>query len=466
MTHIEDILPRLCNSISHLPDLAKGFHKKTEFKQLSATVDKMRSRLDELKKAGIKYQDELKDSYKKAIAEIKALRMEIDSILNQLEKATIEQVENMIGDFENDVKDDVEKCMKINDQLKNLMEKINQLVGKRKETTSYIGYRKCTVKLTQANDLVGEIQRRPKKEIQVVSDKTIESFLESLKTLGLIDRKCSKAHKDCLYQVVRSKQFNVKIQEDKELCIISGVCELASGHIVISDGNNYKVKLLNSDFQVIEHCEIPAPDPPCCICHIAASEVAVAVCSEENNNHIQFIKVSGGTLQKMRKFTTDHPCTSIAHHKGHLYVCSGTVMFQYTMDVELVKKIHEDKTGKCTVLQCAVCPDGERIYVSNLDKNKLISLDQCGQILAAFDDPELVSPSGVCVGLSSQVFVGTSNNTVMQLDSEGTKKLATVAREVDRINNPLSVVFIESTSTLIVGGYENDNIVVLQLERI
>ncbi|WAR01968.1 hypothetical protein MAR_008526 [Mya arenaria] len=82
----------LCNSISHLPDLAKGFHKKTEFKQLSATVDKMRSRLDELKKAGIKYQDELKDSYKKAIAEIKALRMEIDSILNQLEKATIEQI--------------------------------------------------------------------------------------------------------------------------------------------------------------------------------------------------------------------------------------------------------------------------------------------------------------------------------------------------------------------------------------
>ncbi|WAR01957.1 TRI33-like protein, partial [Mya arenaria] len=109
---------RLCNSISHLPDLAKGFHKKAEFKQLSATIHKMRSRLDELKNAGTKYQAELKDSYKTIVAEIKALRKEIDSILNQLEKATIEQVESMIGDLETDVKDDVEKCMKINDQLK------------------------------------------------------------------------------------------------------------------------------------------------------------------------------------------------------------------------------------------------------------------------------------------------------------------------------------------------------------
>ncbi|XP_052802632.1 uncharacterized protein LOC128232888 [Mya arenaria] len=428
----------------------------------------MRSRLDELKKAGTKYQYELKNSYRMAIAEIKALRKEIDSILNQLEKATIEQVENMIGDLENDFKDDVEKYMKINDQLKNLMEKINQLVGKRKETTSYIGYRKCTVKLTQANDLVGEIQRRPKREIQFVSDKTIESFLESLKTLGLIERKCSKAHKDCLYQVVRSKQFNVKIQEDKELCSISGVCELPSGHIVISDGANPKVKLLNSEFQVINHCDLHVPT--CFVCHIAANEVAVAFGEADNDGEykdtIQFIKVTGGRLQKVRKFSTDHASGYIAHHQGNLYVTSGTALYQYTIDGKLVKKLHEDKTGQLPVFQCAVCPDGEIIYVINFDGSKLISLDQSGQMLFVFEDPELVSPTGVCVSLSSQVFVCSSNNTVIQLDSEGTKKLGTVAREVDGINNPWSIGFIESTSTLIVGGMENDNIVVLQLEKI
>ncbi|WAR30603.1 hypothetical protein MAR_033145 [Mya arenaria] len=40
---------RLCSSISHLSDLAKGFLKIAEFKQLPAAVDNLRRRLDELR---------------------------------------------------------------------------------------------------------------------------------------------------------------------------------------------------------------------------------------------------------------------------------------------------------------------------------------------------------------------------------------------------------------------------------
>ncbi|WAR01958.1 TRI33-like protein, partial [Mya arenaria] len=163
---------------SHLPDLAKGFQKKAEFKQLSEAVEKMRCRLDELKKEKREDQAELKDSYKKIIADFKALRIEIDTILDQIEKATKEQLDNIFDDFKNDVKDDVENCVKMNDQLKNLMEKINQLTGKRKETNSYIGYRKCTAKLTQADNLIRETRRKPKEEIQFVSDQSIESFFK------------------------------------------------------------------------------------------------------------------------------------------------------------------------------------------------------------------------------------------------------------------------------------------------
>ncbi|XP_052781959.1 uncharacterized protein LOC128218350 [Mya arenaria] len=456
---------RLCKSISHLPDRAKGFHEKAEFRQLSAAVDKMRNRLDEMKKAGRKDQAKLKDSYKKIVAEIKFLRKEIDAILDQIEKATIEQLDNMIGDLEKDVNDDVVKCVKMNDQLKNMMEKINQMIGKRKETNAYIGYRKCTAKLTQADNLIGKIQRKPKEEIQYEFDKTIEPFLKSLKTFGFSEVKGSEANKNCAYQVVKSTQYNVRMKQETELCSITGICELPNGPIVISDGgSNSSIKLLNSQFEVIDHFDLPGPND---LCSIAANEVAVAVGTDTKKDEVQIIKVAQGRLQKKRKFTTDYICFSIAHHENQLYVGSKTALYQHTMDGRLVKKIHEDKSGKLAVVRCAVSPDGEIIYVSNFDGNKLISLDRCGRVLSSFTDPELQSVSGLCVSPSGLVFVsGGSSDTVIQVDSEGTKKLATLARKADGMNTPIALCLVENTSTLVVGGQKEDDIVVLQLGKI
>ncbi|WAR26653.1 hypothetical protein MAR_012357 [Mya arenaria] len=87
-------------SISHLPDLARGFLKTAEFKQLPAAVEKMRCKLDELKNDRMKDQDSLKDSYKNIIAKIEALRNEINQILDKLEKKTVEQLDSMMEDLE------------------------------------------------------------------------------------------------------------------------------------------------------------------------------------------------------------------------------------------------------------------------------------------------------------------------------------------------------------------------------
>ncbi|XP_052778622.1 uncharacterized protein LOC128216071 [Mya arenaria] len=453
---------RLCNSISHIPDIAKGFQTKTEFKQLPAAVDKMRSSLDELKKSRTKDQAEFQKWYKNIVAEIKFLRKEIDSILDQIEKATIEQLDNTIGDLENDVRDDVKKCVNMNDQLKRLMENFNQMIGKCKETKSYIVYRKCTAKLNQTDYLISEIQRKPKEEIHFEFDKTIVSSLKSLKTFGFTGMNYSKQDKYCTYQVLSSKQYNVKMNKDEETCTITGICGLPSGHIVISDGRwNGSIKLLNSQFEVIDHCDLSAPND---VCSIAANEVAVAVCNSTKKDEVQIIKVAQGRFQKKRKFTTAYSCFSIAHHQDKLYVSSKTALYQYTMDGEIVKKIHEDNSGKLTVLRCAVSPDGEIIYVSNFDENKLISLDRCGRVLSSFTDPELRKVFGLCVSPCGLVFV-SGCGSVIQVDSEGTKKLATLARKVDGMNTPISLCLVENTSTLVVGGKKEDDIVVLQLGK-
>ncbi|WAR26945.1 hypothetical protein MAR_012649, partial [Mya arenaria] len=147
---------RLCSSISHLPDLARGFLSTSEFKQLPAAVDKMKSRLDELKNERIKDQGTLYDSYKNIIDDIKALRKEINQILDKLEKKTVKQLDNMIEDLEKSIKDDLETFARMHDQLSTMIEKLKQITGKNKECSSYIGFRICQSKLSEANGLVQE----------------------------------------------------------------------------------------------------------------------------------------------------------------------------------------------------------------------------------------------------------------------------------------------------------------------
>ncbi|XP_052782369.1 uncharacterized protein LOC128219086 [Mya arenaria] len=122
---------RLCDSISNLPDLARGFMKTAEFKHLPAAMDKMIGRLDEIKIDRMKYQVCLKDSYKSILAEIKAFRKEINQILDTLEKRAVEQLDSMMKALEKSIKDDLKTNAYMYDELNTMIEKLQQMTGKK-----------------------------------------------------------------------------------------------------------------------------------------------------------------------------------------------------------------------------------------------------------------------------------------------------------------------------------------------
>ncbi|XP_052778368.1 uncharacterized protein LOC128215805 [Mya arenaria] len=451
---------RLCTRISHLPDLARGFLQTAEFIQLPAAVYKMRDRLDELKNDRIKDQASLKDSFKDISSEIKAFRKKINQILDKLEKKTIEQLDNMMEDFEKSIKDDLETFALMHDQLSTMIEKLQQSAGKNKESSCYIGFIKCKSKLSEAKSIVQEI--REKERMKFKSDEIVLPFLRKLNSLGNVKhvRKTDSIH---VYKAQSSSQYKVKIKKDKSICDIVGICELPTGEVVIADYNNKRVKLLNRQYEVIDHCDLQ--DPPEQLCHITGSEVAVAVNGISVTSYgVHFFTVTKGKLLAVRKFTTDHEIHAIAHHQGKLYMGSHFDLHLYTMDGNIIKTICDEKSPYHIVHRCAVSPDGERIYVINPNTSKLITLDTSGHVLSTEDDSYLERPYGLCVSPSGHMFVcGQRSNTVVQVDKEGRKTLATVARMAHGLWNPRSVWFSEQTSTLIVGNFEDDSITVVQL---
>ncbi|KAH3869811.1 hypothetical protein DPMN_032982 [Dreissena polymorpha] len=80
-------------------------------------------------------------------------------------------------------------------------------------------------------------------------------------------------------------------------------------------------------------------------------------------------------------------------------------------------------------------------------------------------DPELIHPFGVHVTPAGQVLVCACNsNNVIQVDQEGSKKLATLASQKYELIYPVSVCCNTSIQQIIVGLSNNNNIIVMELQ--
>ncbi|XP_052249001.1 uncharacterized protein LOC127856868 isoform X2 [Dreissena polymorpha] len=224
---------------------------------------------------------------------------------------------------------------------------------------------------------------------------------------------------DPIIKVNRSKKYNVNIVRDSSNCFISGICETATGELLISDYDNNRAKLLDQTFKVVAHCDLPGS--PRSMCSIDSSLVAVTL----NNCEVHFMRVTNGQLVKDRKLKLQHECLGIAHHK---------------------------------VMACAVSPDGDRIYMANTISNQLVTLSRDGTVISTFTDPALGwrymydVPPGLHVTDAGQVLVcGVRSHTIIQVDRDGRQRLAEVVTEKDGVTYPISVYYSKHTGSLIVG---------------
>ncbi|KAH3895472.1 hypothetical protein DPMN_019637 [Dreissena polymorpha] len=111
--------------------------------------------------------------------------------------------------------------------------------------------------------------------------------------------------------------------------------------------------------------------------------------------------------------------------------------------------------------KCAVSPTGDRLYITNWDQYKLLTLARDGTLLATYSDPAL---GGLHVTPAGQVLVcGYWSYTVLQVGWKGESKLTTLATQEDGVWRPWSVCYSSTTSSIIV-GQGGGNILVFRVE--
>ncbi|XP_052778641.1 uncharacterized protein LOC128216090 [Mya arenaria] len=449
---------RQCSKLHPIPDVAKGIQRNIEFQQIPKKIAELEKQFELMKAARMKNTTSLKKTRVAISDKIKTIRKKINEILDKIEMTTVQNLDGIITKLEKNIKKDIETCDGMTIKLQNMIAAF-KTKAKSSESKSYIAYRKSQYMISQANDHLRGISAIECYNVTFQANNLIEELLSPIKTFGANEEQTvmAKQRKDPLsdpnhvFSGAEYKKYNVKMRGDKLQCYIRGVCEMPSGEFVIAD-----------EYRVVDHWDVPGS--PRDVCHIDGNEVVV--CAYSNNDDrrgLYFINATKGNLVYSKKFIFSHECMSAAHHGGQLYISSGKALYVYTMSGQMVNRLYEDKSGGNTVWKCAISNDGETIYITNYNEHKVITLDNNGNKLALLTDPDMKEPTGVHVTPAGHVFVCCYNpGTVLQVDKDGKKKLATLAREENGVYGPFDLYFSRRTSSLIVGG-SKDTLLVIKL---
>ncbi|XP_052781191.1 uncharacterized protein LOC128217828 [Mya arenaria] len=455
---------RHCSSIQHIPDVAKGIRKDPGFRQLPQQVAVLRKQIEDMKNDRKKNSSSLRKTRTAIVDEIKAIRKKINDILDKMEKTTVQELDRLVADQEMSIKKDMESCTQMHDELKNIIDDI-QSKDSSGEPPLYIGFKKCEEKIKKGKEILQNMSSVVKYDLTFRKHNGIEDNLSSMKTFGELNESnvfgaqpCTSLFpRDHVFATEGYKEYNVKMSSDRCNCDIEGICGLPGGEVVITDGTNKKVKLLDQEYRVVDHCDVPKY--PLDVCHIGGNEVAVCVNNNDDRCELHFINITKGKLVTTRKLSFTHRCYSAAYHGSNLYISSRTALYVYTMTGKLIEKLYEDKS----MTRIAISNEGKIIYITNFSNNQLITLDNLGNKLATFTDPDLLKPRGVHVTAAGHVFVCCHNShTVLQVDKDGKTKLATLAREQDGVYKPRALFFSSRSSSLVVGGMK-DTLLVLNV---
>ncbi|XP_052247929.1 uncharacterized protein LOC127856002 [Dreissena polymorpha] len=123
--------------------------------------------------------------------------------------------------------------------------------------------------------------------------------------------------------------------------------------------------------------------------------------------------------------------------------------------------MYKDTSGYNRVHSCAVSPDGDMIYVVNYSRCLLVTLSRDGTVISDLSVP--AQPTGIHVTESGQVLLcGYSTDKIFQVDRDGRQILAEMVTQNDGVTHPISIYYSKHTGSLIVGMWNNNDIIVFK----
>jgi len=332
------------------------------------------------------------------------------------------------------------------------------------ESSAFISFKKCEEILKQGQSTLQTMEMTTEVKLAFQPYTRIQDYLSTLAKLGELS--CTGGSASSLsgphHIFVKESETHYNACHGKEeTSLINDMCVLPKGQTLLGDYHNYSLKLLNDKFTVISSHNLGKH--PISLCYVGNSEVAVALEYDNSKCTIQYIRVSDGSFVYTEARKLEHYCDSMACHGDRLFVLFRDTLYLYPTRRSEGRVLYKLKNSDNYAKRCAVSPDGTKIFISHANDNTLTTLNSDGTVLHMFTDPEMQTPRAIHVSPAGHVFVGCWNGTVLQVSSDGARKLTAFAGSETTILYIRSLCYNMKTRDLVVGCLSKD-ITVMKLK--
>ncbi|XP_069133579.1 E3 ubiquitin-protein ligase Midline-1-like [Argopecten irradians] len=312
---------RKCNDVATTEDYCSTLDRNSTLKETTTYLREATDSLESAVKSFQQYLQSITDDKESALQSI-----------DDMEERFIQQMKEMKKEITDDL---IAKYKVESDNLKATSQKCERLKIAMQNTVE------STATARQQNDHMGTIllYQRGHKELDawkdIVKEMRMTSSIASLKHEAAFDRtslnfgkivvqkqqrpftdvpSLTKPLSECELKEVR--KVNIKMKSERSDCIARGVVITPDGSIVVGDDRNQKLKLFNTDGDVVD--ELKVNGIPYDLCLVDNTTVAAAI-----GNGVHVVTVTSSKLTISNVINIGKTCYGIMYRNEEFFVSTG-----------------------------------------------------------------------------------------------------------------------------------------------
>ena len=267
--------------------------------------------------------------------------------------------------------------------------------------------------------------------------------------------------------VTARNQVNVKVpSDDAEYASITGSAFLPSGQLILCDGSNKRLKLLDENLQMTESIDVPGG-----LWDVAPVNQHQVIVTFPARQYLRFIQVTP-SLALGHTVDLGMECWGVTVSRESIYISflepeGGKIgIYDLTGKKKRILDPYNGKDGKVLIewpWYIAVSND-EKIVVSDKSSTPTVyCLESSGNVLYTVSNPSFTDCRGISVDENENLLVCDWRGLKVLLITKDGKEVREFLTEKDGLYRPRTVSFSRSAGTLVVGGWHN-NILVFTLK--
>ncbi|XP_053390769.1 uncharacterized protein LOC128553621 [Mercenaria mercenaria] len=453
---------RSCADVQSIPDIVDRKFQTTDFDKIHLKFQDLKMMMEKIVNTRQRLIEDLKKSKTEAVMAIKDFRKDVETILEQLEKESIKELEMKFMKEESKL---LEEKKKAETELDGLNVAVNDLKkSEGNQAQQFVSMKMSLKSIAETEDVSRSLQTSVDANISFDFDPALLGFLQQLKTFGSVRHHSTtslRSPRTTVYSVKRIENLNIKVQNDNNTCCVYGTCLTEDGSLLLADYTNYKIKRADIvNMSVTDYCCVPAG--PFGVCCTSKSEAAVCL----SNHTIQFVTL-GKQMTTTRHMKLSHTCFGIAYKDAKLYITdNGQSLYIHDIAGNMLQPVTRDNAGQnlfSNSRTVAFSDIDDKVFVASLGKG-LVIMDGQGKHCQTFTDCELNIASSVCTDRRGNMFVsGCSSNNVVQLGRDG-KKMGVIVKSSDGLKRPLSLCFDTRQCKLAITQESSDVVKIILLQ--